>query len=206
MPKGYWIARMDTTDPERYKQYAVANGKAFKKYGARFVIRAGKFESVEGKPRGRNVLIEFPSYQAALDCWNSPEYKEALKIREGISDGDIVVIEGFEGPQPSSETGAYPGYWIARVDVNDMTPYKAYSGALDAVLKKYKARFLVRAGQYKCVEGKTRGRHVVIEFPGYQAALDCWNSPEYRAALAIRAPVTTADIVVIEGYEGPQPN
>jgi uncharacterized protein (DUF1330 family) len=46
----------------------------------------------------------------------------------------------------------------------------------------------------------------VIEFPSYQAALDCWNSPEYMAALAIRAPVTTADIVVIEGYEGPQPN
>lgn len=206
MPKGYWIARMDTTDPERYKQYAVANGKAFKKYGARFVIRAGKFESVEGKPRGRNVLIEFPSYRAALDCWNSPEYKEALKIREGISNGDIVVIEGYEGPQPSSETGANPGYWIARVDVNDMMPYKAYSDALDAVLKKHKARFLIRAGQFECVEGNTRGRHVVIEFPSYQAALDCWNSPEYMAALAIRAPVTTADIVVIEGYAGPQPN
>ncbi len=101
MPKGYWIARMDTTNPERYKEYAVANGKAFKKYGARFLVRAGKFECVEGKARARNVVIEFPSYQAALDCWNSPEYKEALKIRQGISDGDIVVIEGYEGPQPS---------------------------------------------------------------------------------------------------------
>lgn len=206
MPKGYWIARMDTTDPERYKQYAVANGRAFKKYGAKFVIRAGKFESVEGKPRGRNVLIEFPNFQAALDCWNSPEYKEALKIREDISDGDIVVIEGFDDPQPSSETGVHPGYWIARVDVRDMGPYKAYSGTLDAVLKKHKARFLIRGGQFECVEGATRARHVVIGFPSYQTALDCWNSPEYRQALALRAPVTTADIVVIEGYEGPQPN
>jgi uncharacterized protein (DUF1330 family) len=101
MPKGYWIARMDTTDPERYKQYAVANGKAFKKFGARFVIRAGKFESVEGKPRGRNVLIEFPSYRAALDCWNSPEYKAALALRAPVTTADIVVIEGYEGPQPN---------------------------------------------------------------------------------------------------------
>jgi uncharacterized protein (DUF1330 family) len=101
MPKGYWIARMDTTDPERYKQYAVANGKAFKKFGARFVIRAGKFESVEGKPRGRNVLIEFPSYRAALDCWNSPEYKDALALRAPVTTADIVVIEGYEGPQPN---------------------------------------------------------------------------------------------------------
>jgi uncharacterized protein (DUF1330 family) len=205
MPKGYWIARMDTTDPERYKQNAVANGKAFRKYGARFVIRAGRFESVEGKPRGRNVLIEFPSFQSALDCWNSPEYKEALKIREGISDGDIVVIEGYDGPQPSSEKGTRPGFWIARVDVHDMTPYAAYSAALDTVLKKHKARFLVRGGRFEAVEGKTRARHVVIEFPDMQTALDCWHSPEYQAALAVRAPVTEADIVVIESYDGPQP-
>ena len=55
------------------------------------------------------------------------------------------------------------------------------------------------------VEGKPRSRNVVIEFPSYQAALDCWNSPEYKAAAAIRAPITTADVVVIEGYEGMQP-
>jgi len=45
----------------------------------------------------------------------------------------------------------------------------------------------------------------VIEFPSYQAALDCWNSPEYKQALAIRAPVSEADMVIVEGYEGPQP-
>jgi uncharacterized protein (DUF1330 family) len=101
MPKGYWVVRMDTSDPERYKRYATANAAAFKKYGAKFLVRAGKFECVEGSARGRNVVIEFPSYRAALDCWNSPEYKEALTLREGISNGDIVVIEGYEGPQPS---------------------------------------------------------------------------------------------------------
>jgi uncharacterized protein (DUF1330 family) len=46
-------------------------------------------------------VIEFPSYQAALDCWNSPEYKHAISIRAPISEGDIVIIEGYEGPQPS---------------------------------------------------------------------------------------------------------
>ncbi len=97
------------------------------------------------------------------------------------------------------------GYWIARVDVTDMTPYKAYSDALDAVLGKYKGRFVVRGGKFETVEGTTRARHVVIEFPDMQTALDCWNSREYRDALAIRAPVTEADIVVIEGYEEPQP-
>jgi uncharacterized protein (DUF1330 family) len=101
MPKGYWIVRMDVRDPEKYKDYAAANAVAFKKYGARFLVRGGKFETLEGSSRARNVVIEFPSYQAALDCWHSPEYKHALSIRAPISQGDIVIVEGYDGPQPT---------------------------------------------------------------------------------------------------------
>jgi uncharacterized protein (DUF1330 family) len=93
------------------------------------------------------------------------------------------------------------GYWIAQVDVSDLNRYKNYSKALDELLAKHGGRFLVRGGKTEAVEGKPRSRQVVIEFPSYQAALDCWNSAEYRDALAIRTPITKADIVVIEGYE-----
>jgi uncharacterized protein (DUF1330 family) len=101
MAKGYWIARVDVRDDAVYAKYRDANAIAFKKYGARFIVRGGKFENPEGSSRSRNVVIEFPSYQAALDCWNSPEYKHAISIRAPISEGDIVIIEGYEGPQPS---------------------------------------------------------------------------------------------------------
>lgn len=101
MAKGYWIARVDVRDDNVYAKYRDANAIAFKKYGARFIIRGGKFENPEGSSRSRNVVIEFPSYQAALDCWNSPEYKHAISIRAPISEGDIVIIEGYDGPQPS---------------------------------------------------------------------------------------------------------
>jgi len=101
MSKGYWIVRVDVTDPERYKAYIAANAQPFKKYGARFLVRAGRFENPEGSSRTRNVVIEFPSYQAALDCWRSPEYQEALKLRQPVSTGDLVIIEGYDGPQPS---------------------------------------------------------------------------------------------------------
>ena len=100
MPKGYWVARVDVTDTERYKDYVAANAVAFAKYGARFLVRGGRFENPEGGSRSRNVLIEFPSYQAALDCWNSPEYQAALAIRRPISSGDVIIVEGYEGPQP----------------------------------------------------------------------------------------------------------
>jgi len=101
MPKGYWIVRVDVTDPERYKAYIAANAQPFKKFGARFLVRAGRFENPEGSSRTRNVVIEFPSYQAALDCWRSPEYQEALKLRQLVSTGDLVIIEGYDGLQPS---------------------------------------------------------------------------------------------------------
>jgi len=101
MPKGYWIARVDVTDPERYKAYIAANAQPLKKYGARFLVRAGRFENPEGATRSRNVVIEFPSYQAALDCYQSPEYQEAIKLRQPVSTGDFVIIEGYEDPQPS---------------------------------------------------------------------------------------------------------
>ena len=101
MPKGYWIVRVDTTDQEKYKAYVAANAEPFKKYGARFLVRAGRFENPEGTSRMRNVVIEFPTYQAALNCWNSPEYQAAIKLRQPVSTIDLVIIEGYEGPQRS---------------------------------------------------------------------------------------------------------
>ena len=101
MSKGYWIARMDVADPEQYKAYVAANAAPFKKYGARFLVRAGRFENPEGTSRTRNVVIEFPSYQAALDCWKSAEYQQAIKLRETVSTGDLVIVEGYDGPQPA---------------------------------------------------------------------------------------------------------
>jgi len=101
MPKGYWIGRVDVSDTEKYKAYIQANAAAFKKFGAKFLVRAGRFENPEGTSRSRNVVIEFPTYQAALDCWKSPEYQEALKLRLPVSTIDLVIIEGYDGPQPS---------------------------------------------------------------------------------------------------------
>ena len=101
MPKGYWIGRVDVADPERYKAYMAANAAPLAKYSARFLVRAGCSETPEGTSRTRNVVIEFPTYQAALDCWKSPEYQEAIKLRLPVSTIDLVIIEGYEGPQPA---------------------------------------------------------------------------------------------------------
>ena len=97
MAKGYWIARVDVSDPEGYKGYVAANAEAFGKYGARFVVRGGRFEAPEGTPRARNVVIEFKDYDTALACYHSPEYARAKAFRDGAATADVIVIEGYDG-------------------------------------------------------------------------------------------------------------
>ena len=94
MPKGYWIARVDVRDAEGYKGYVAAAKLAFDKYGANFLARGGAFEATEGTARARNVVIEFPSLQAAHDCYHSPEYQVAAAIRQKFADAEMVLVEG----------------------------------------------------------------------------------------------------------------
>src|SRR6187401_3319769 len=105
MAKGYWIVRVDVADDEQYKLYVAANAAPFRQFGARFLVRGGRFENLEGTSRKRNVVLEFPTYEAALACWKSPEYQEAMKLRAPVSTMDLVVIEGYEGPQPQLPSG-----------------------------------------------------------------------------------------------------
>lgn len=95
------------------------------------------------------------------------------------------------------------GYWIAHVDVTDPVQYDLYRAANAAPFARFGARFLVRGGPQDQAEGNSRSRTVVIEFPSLAAAQDCYRSAEYQAAKALRDPVSTADLVIIEGWDAP---
>jgi len=94
MPKGYWIAHVTVTNPDQYQLYATGTREAFQKYGANILARGGAFHQLEGDGHPRNVVIEFPSLQAAVDCYNSPEYQAAKAKREGAGIANIVLVEG----------------------------------------------------------------------------------------------------------------
>ncbi|MEX0853554.1 MAG: DUF1330 domain-containing protein [Bauldia sp.] len=100
MAKGYWVIRIDVTDRARYDAYRTAANEALRPYGGRFLVRGGSFEAPEGRSRSRNVVIEFPSYQAAVDCYHSPEYHRTKAMRKGIAEFDLIVVEGYDGQQP----------------------------------------------------------------------------------------------------------
>jgi uncharacterized protein (DUF1330 family) len=69
----------------------------FGKFGARYLVRGGRRDVMEGKARSRIVVLEFPSFAAALACYRSPEYAAAKNLRAGVAEADVIVVEGYDG-------------------------------------------------------------------------------------------------------------
>lgn len=97
--KGYWIANSTIHSMEGLYRYREANRATMNRYGAKFLMMQGQQEIPEGTNLPNWTVVEFPSYQAALDCYNDPEYQEAAKIRHSIADGNQSIVEGYDGPQ-----------------------------------------------------------------------------------------------------------
>lgn len=206
MPKGYWIPHLDVHDMAGFQAYREMADAGHKRFGSKLLARGGRHEVVEGKMRSRNVLREFNSYDEALAYYHGPDYSRAHPLREPYSACDFLIVEGYDGPQPAPigtppTAGKLKGYWIGHVDVTDPEGYKPYTVANAVPFGKFGARFIVRGGRHEVTEGRQRARTVVMEFPSYDAALACYRSPDYQAALAMRKGSADVDLVVIEGIE-----
>lgn len=95
MPKGYIIGHVTITgNPEDYRPYSINNDEIFPRYGGRFLARGGESQYLEGEGFERHVIVEFPSYAEALAAYNDPMYQDNLKIRQAVSEGQIIVVEG----------------------------------------------------------------------------------------------------------------
>lgn len=205
MAKGYWISRLDVNDADGYKPYLQGAEPAIASFGGRFLVRGGDYAAPEGVARTRNVVVEFKDYETALACFHSPEYQAAYTHRVASSEGEHLIIEGYEGDQPAAGTISGPaegpgvGYWVMRIDVHDMETYKSYVAADAAAIAKYEGWFVVRGGRHEAVHGSARSRNVVVAFKDYDTALACYHSPEYQAALAFRTKAAVAEVIIIGG-------
>ena len=83
------------TNKEGFKIYAEQVPQTIKHYGGKYIIRAGEYKSLEGKwDYTRNVIIEFPTYEKALEWYNSDEYQPVKKIRLDNSTSNAIIIKG----------------------------------------------------------------------------------------------------------------
>ena len=106
--KSYWVVFADVSDPEAYKAYQAANAAPIRKHGGRFLVRGMGHKAVEGTSHSRLVVIEFPSAEAANECYNSLEYTSAKSVREGLSVTDFVIAPSYDGPQPTDANADRP--------------------------------------------------------------------------------------------------
>lgn len=97
MPTALWIANVEVTDADSYMQYAKLATGCIEGHGGTFLVRSGKCVQLEGRARARNVVARFPSLEAAVACYNSPEYQEALKFAKAAAERDLVVVEELGG-------------------------------------------------------------------------------------------------------------
>ena len=97
MAKGYIIARVRIDDLEQYKKYMAVSGDAIAAFGGKFLVRGGEYETVEGDPESRRlVVVEYPSYEDAVECYNSDVYQSAKALRVHAGDAQFVIVKGAE--------------------------------------------------------------------------------------------------------------
>ena len=96
MSKSYWISVYEKIENiETLKKYAVKATAAISKYSGKFLVRGGKkIITLEGNQSPRTVIVEFPNFSDAENCYNSDEYKEALNILRGAAKRNLQIIEG----------------------------------------------------------------------------------------------------------------
>ena len=91
----YIIVSIKVQDPVRYEAYKSMVPPSLAAYGGKFIVRGGKFETLEGEwSPERFVIIEFPSADQAKAWWGSTEYAEAKALRQATSVSEMIVVEG----------------------------------------------------------------------------------------------------------------
>lgn len=90
-------------------------------------------------------------------------------------------------------------YLIARITVTDPQEYQAYASQTVALAEQFGGRFLVKGGAQTVLEGDAPERHVIIEFPDRQTALDWYGSDAYRRILPLALSASRRDIVLVDG-------
>ena len=91
----YIIARVNVTDPEKYKNYIALSPAAIAAAGGKFLARGGEVVDLEGPPEtNRVVIVEFPDMESAKAFYASDLYVAAKKEREGAAEGQFIIVDG----------------------------------------------------------------------------------------------------------------
>ena len=93
--KAYWVCVYEKIDNiEKLKEYAVKAKPTVEKFSGKFLVRGGKNRTNDGIESPRTVVVEFPDYNTAVECYDSPKYQEAHDILKGHVVRHHQIVEG----------------------------------------------------------------------------------------------------------------
>ena len=94
------------------------------------------------------------------------------------------------------------GYWIARVNIDDVDAFKEYAKRAKLAIEKFGGKYVTRGGKFFIMEGKHGfERNVIVEFSNIDKAKECYNSKEYQDAKSFRDGKADFNAIIIEGYQ-----
>jgi len=98
--KAYWIALYKRIDSqENIKNYGEKVTEILKSYGAKALVRGGKFQTLEGEDYPRTVIWEFPNHEQAIKCHDSKEYQDGWALAKDTTVRNLQIVEGFSTEQ-----------------------------------------------------------------------------------------------------------
>ena len=91
----YVISEVDVRDAAGFEAYRTIAAKAITQYGGRYLVRGGAANVAEGGPPPKTIIVvEFPTMERLREWYASPEYAEALKVRQTALDRRLIFVEG----------------------------------------------------------------------------------------------------------------
>jgi uncharacterized protein (DUF1330 family) len=103
----YIFVNVTISDLAKFRAYGIANAALVATLGGKYLVLGSEGESLEGAALvGKKVISEWPSREAALAYWHSPEYAEIRKLREGICDAQVMILDGYMFPTSSPQSQA----------------------------------------------------------------------------------------------------
>lgn len=90
---GMWVVHVDVKDDEKYARYIAGSSNVASTFGGEFVARGGRYVQKEGKEYPRNVLVRYPTYERAVEAYESEEYQAVVDLAKEASDRAVTIVE-----------------------------------------------------------------------------------------------------------------
>jgi len=90
---GMWVAHIDVKDDDEYAEYIKRSGRVVAAHDGQFIARGGRYQQMEGKEYPRNVIVRFPTYERAVEAYESDEYQAIVGIAKDAADRAFTIIE-----------------------------------------------------------------------------------------------------------------